>query len=289
MREPRRLRESGSPRARALIQAGKGESPGRHTESVVLAGLGLGGASGAAEAATLKSAAARSPLARSLASLKQVALSKAGIGVVAAAMAGSAGYATGRQHERAVERAMVGENGPPLAVSPPAPPAPLAITPGVSSAMASSGRPDAAPRSPLVDARTAATSTPSAHASPPRAADEARAPTPTAPPRASPTLDVGPVSTQDAAAPAAETLSSIAAQLESIRVARGCVQKGDGKGALAALDAYLAQNPHGTFEEEELALRVRAMRLLGDLAGAARERANLQSRFPQSVHLSTLE
>jgi hypothetical protein len=66
------------------------------------------------------------------------------------------------------------------------------------------------------------------------------------------------------------------------------VLKGDGSAALAALDAYAAQTPHRTFEEEGMALRVRALRLLGDHAGAARELATLQARFPGSVHLASL-
>jgi hypothetical protein len=287
MTEPRRLRESGSPRARALIQAGKREAPSRDTEKVVLAGLGLGGASGPASGtASLKSEIARSASTKSLASLKPLALSKVGVGVLAAAMAGSAGYVTGRHDERAIERTNAATASPLGASRTPATSAlaaPLSPPPATEEAPAPSPAEAIVPRAP---SQTVATV--------PRAPSELVA---TAP-NASPTADPSPVSTHDAAHDAAHDsplhvaespLSSIAEQLASIRVARTCVQNRDGKGALAALDAYAARNPHGTFEEEEMALRVRALRLLGDLAGAARARANLQSRFPGSVHVSTLE
>jgi len=98
----------------------------------------------------------------------------------------------------------------------------------------------------------------------------------------------GPVHAQATVAPPPEAPPSIAEQLESIRRARARVQEGDGKAALRELDAYEGQSPRGTFEEEALALRVRALRLSGDGAGAARELANLASRFPTSVHLAAL-
>jgi hypothetical protein len=66
------------------------------------------------------------------------------------------------------------------------------------------------------------------------------------------------------------------------------VRQGDGKAALSELDAYEAQSPHGTFEEEDIALRVQALRLVGDSAGAARELTELKARFPGSVHLAAL-
>ena len=222
MKEPRRLRESGSPRARALIQAGKREAPGRQTEKVVLAGLGLSGAIGAAPGtASLKSEIVRSPFAKSVASLKQIALSKVGVGVLTAAMAGSAGYVTGRHDERATERGMASESEPPLVASHRAPAPPATSAPSVSSAEPSAERSNASTESRLGvgDSRTRAASALSAPIPPPRPAEEARAPTetvalvPRAPksetvataPSASPTVDAGPASTQGATLPVSES------------------------------------------------------------------------------------
>ena len=97
----------------------------------------------------------------------------------------------------------------------------------------------------------------------------------------------------DEASPAPEAHATtvapaIAVQLESIRHARAGVAAGDARAALVELDAYERLYPHGIFEEEAMALRVRALRMAGDGAGAERERANLQSRFPRSVHLAAL-
>jgi Tfp pilus assembly protein PilF len=87
---------------------------------------------------------------------------------------------------------------------------------------------------------------------------------------------------------AATVAPAITVQLESIRHARALVASGDARAALVALDAYERRHPHGIFEEEAMALRVRALRIGGDAAGADRERTNLQSRFPKSVHLAAM-
>ncbi|MGA7122630.1 MAG: hypothetical protein WBY94_21195 [Polyangiaceae bacterium] len=87
---------------------------------------------------------------------------------------------------------------------------------------------------------------------------------------------------------AATVAPAIGVQLESIRYARALVASGDARAALVALDAYETRYPHGIFEKEAMALRVRALRMGGDAAGADRERTNLQSRFPKSVHLASL-
>jgi len=87
---------------------------------------------------------------------------------------------------------------------------------------------------------------------------------------------------------AASVAPAIAVQLESIRHARALVAAGDARAAFVELDAYETLYPHGIFEEEAMALRVRALRMAGDAAGAERERTNLQSRFPKSVHLAAL-
>ncbi len=88
---------------------------------------------------------------------------------------------------------------------------------------------------------------------------------------------------------AASATPSIVGELNEIRHVRSLVVAGDGKGALDALDAYAASHPRGTFEEEALALRVRALRLTGDRAGAERGLRTLETRFPSSVYLASLE
>jgi len=82
---------------------------------------------------------------------------------------------------------------------------------------------------------------------------------------------------------------SILGELNEIRLVRSLVVMGDGKGALDALDGYLASRPGGTFEEEALVLRVRALRLTGDLVAAGQSLRTLETRFPNSVYLESLE
>lgn len=82
---------------------------------------------------------------------------------------------------------------------------------------------------------------------------------------------------------------SIVGELDEIRHARTLVVSGDGKRALDALDAYAASHPQGTFEEEALVLRIRALRLTGDRVGAERSLQALETRFPKSVYLPSTE
>jgi hypothetical protein len=70
---------------------------------------------------------------------------------------------------------------------------------------------------------------------------------------------------------------------------RSLVAASNGEVALDALDAYSASHPVGTFEEEALALRVRALGLIGDLIGAERSLRTLETHFPSSVHLAALK
>ena len=57
----------------------------------------------------------------------------------------------------------------------------------------------------------------------------------------------------------------------------------------SAINSYVTSHPGGTFEEEALVLRVRALRLTGDLVGAGRSLRTLETRFPNSVYLESLE
>src|SRR5215469_4341156 len=90
MNEPKRLLDSGSGHLRALIEAGKGDQPDRHLQEKVLGALGLAAAGGAGLMAGAADALARSGIARFFGGLRHSALSKAGIGVIAAATASSA-------------------------------------------------------------------------------------------------------------------------------------------------------------------------------------------------------
>src|SRR5580704_19196404 len=103
MNEPKRLLDSGSGHLRALVEAGKGDQPDRHLQEKVLGALGLGAAGSAGLIAGAPDAVARSGIARFFGGLRHAALSKSGIGVIAAATASSAGYLAGSVHERARE------------------------------------------------------------------------------------------------------------------------------------------------------------------------------------------
>jgi hypothetical protein len=150
----------------------------------------------------------------------------------------------------------------------------------------------ASPASSGVDSAPAATThppMPKAVSSSAALAAQPPAPEKVAPPRSAAAVDRTAISALIAVAPPAQPAPpSIAVELESIRRARSLVDEGDPKAALTALDAYEARNPRGTFEEEATALRVRALRAVGDQVGAARERASLAARFPRSVHLAAL-
>jgi len=290
MNEPKRLLESGSSRLRALVEAGKRDAPRGDTEATVLGALGLGVAGGALLGAgtSVQAAVARSPLARALAGLRHAALSKIGIGAIAASAAGSAGYATGRFQERTSQRDATAERAAPRAESN----RPLLpLSPSNSNAASPSLPSTSTSISSLVGSAPTLMPAPNVHDAPPRAASTGRSASPVVADvsRSGPRPSPGRLDAPAAVEPPPEAVApSIAAEIESIRGARSFVEDGDGRAAIAVLDAYKARSPHGTFEEEEMALRVRALRLTGDAPGAARELTNLQSRFPRSVHLATL-
>jgi hypothetical protein len=263
MNEPKRLRESGAPHLRALVEAGKRDIPAEHLEATVLGALGLGAAGGAAGLAGASGhGLARLSIAKLTRGLRDSLISKIGVGVIATTTAGSAGYVAGRAHEHALQREPTAGA---MSATPTLPP-----------------RPSSDP-SPVFVAAPTATSIPLVGDAPPAPSPAKRRTV-----SSTPAVDA-PVNMQVAAQPRAEVAApSIAVQLESIRRARSLVQEGDGKAALAELDAYETRNPHGTFEEEEMALRVRALRVAGDAAGAERVLMNLESRFPRSVHLAAL-
>jgi len=217
---------------------------------------------------------AQSAMTRFFDGLAHVAVSKVGIGVIVGAMAASTGYWASRLHEHSLQQAASAASPthatllhPVQLESPRVNAANVVSTPASATSAVGSAPTDAwvpsvsaaprpVPREPTV-----------------RTAVAADAPRPE----------------QAAAGRHSGSMAlSMASQLELIRRARAFVEVGDGNAALAELDAYAAQCPHGTFEEEEIALRVQALRVAGDRAGAARELVNLRSRFPQSVHLGAL-
>jgi hypothetical protein len=241
MNEPKRLRESGAPHLRALVEAGKRDIPAEHLEATVLGALGLGAAGGAAGLAGASGhGLARLSIAKLTRGLRDSLISK--IGALQREPTAGAMSAT-----------------PTLPPRPSSDPSPVFVAAPTATSIPLVGD---APPAPSPAKRRTVSSTPAVDA---------------------------PVNMQVAAQPRAEVAApSIAVQLESIRRARSLVQEGDGKAALAELDAYETRNPHGTFEEEEMALRVRALRVAGDAAGAERVLMNLESRFPRSVHLAAL-
>jgi hypothetical protein len=83
--------------------------------------------------------------------------------------------------------------------------------------------------------------------------------------------------------------TSLAQELAAIVSVREAIAANDGAAALHALDAYEQAYEKGVFAEEALALRVRALRLTGDDAAAARALDTLRIAFPESVHMSALE
>lgn len=288
MNEPKRLREDGPAGLRALVKAGQRDIPRAELQDTVLDALGIGAA--VAAGSSVHGAASRS-VARFLAGLKHAAVSKIGIGLFAMATAGSAGYLAGRESEH--ERATASRARAPSAGTPARPLAPLSALASPTTEAAQSRTLTAAPAPSGVDSAPAASSYPSmpvAVSSPPALAGQPSSPVTVVTPRSSAAMDCAAASAPVAVAPAAEAaLTSIALELESIRRVRALLDEGDPKAALTALDGYGARNPRGTFEEEAAALRVRALRAVGDAAGAERERASLAARFPRSVHLAALE
>jgi len=287
MTEPKRLREVGPAGLRSLVEAGQRDIPPADLQDTVLDALGVGSAIAAGSSA--HGAASRS-VARFLAGLKHAAVSKIGIGLFAATTAGSAGYLAGRESEH--ERATASKARPPSAGVPATPLAPVSALSSPTTAAAPSRTLTAAPASSGVDSAPDESSyppVPVAVTSPPALAGQPSSPVTVATPRSSAAMDRAAASAPVAVAPSTQAApTSVAVELESIRRVRALIDAGDPNAALTALDGYQVRNPRGTFEEEATALRVRALRAVGDVAGAERERASLEARFPRSVHLAAL-
>jgi hypothetical protein len=90
----------------------------------------------------------------------------------------------------------------------------------------------------------------------------------------------------DASASATADLSE---QIRLIEAARAGVAAHDAKAAMSALDAYGAKFPRGSFGQEALVLRIRAVDQSGDSARATALAKSFVTRFPNSPHVARLK
>lgn len=96
----------------------------------------------------------------------------------------------------------------------------------------------------------------------------------------------GHVARADASASATADLSE---QIRLIEAARAGVAAHDAKAASAALDAYSAKFPRGSFGQEAMVLRIRAVDQAGDSARATTMAKSFITRFPNSPHVARLK
>ena len=94
------------------------------------------------------------------------------------------------------------------------------------------------------------------------------------------------VARTDSSAAATADLSE---QIRLIEAARSGVAAHDSKAALAALDSYAAKFPRGSFGQEALVLRIRAVDQAGDSARATAMAKSFVARFPNSPHVARLK
>ena len=78
-------------------------------------------------------------------------------------------------------------------------------------------------------------------------------------------------------------------QIRLIEAARAGVASHDSKAATAALDAYAAKFPRGSFGQEAMVLRIRAIDQAGDSARATALAKSFVARFPNSPHVARLK
>jgi hypothetical protein len=78
-------------------------------------------------------------------------------------------------------------------------------------------------------------------------------------------------------------------QIRLIEAARSGVASHDSKAATAALDAYAAKFPRGSFGQEAMVLRIRAIDQAGDSARATALAKSFVARFPNSPHVARLK
>jgi hypothetical protein len=89
-------------------------------------------------------------------------------------------------------------------------------------------------------------------------------------------------------APAAPVASSLVEEVRSLDSARAALAAGDPRSALLRLDAHERRFPDGELEPEGVVLRVRALRDVGDFAGAARVASAFIAAHPDSAQAARL-
>jgi hypothetical protein len=206
--------------------------------------------------ATTTSFIAPSLGAKLLAALRHVAFTKLSASVLVVTAAGT-GYVAGRMHEHALESTHT------------------QVTPVPTAAEAATPKPKTKPTTATAQATAPVTATVAATATVTAAATV-------------PATAIAVPSTEAVAPPTPTVQPSLVEELDSIRRARALVLQSSGRQALRELDSYDSLHPNGTFAEEALALRVRAARLTGDTIAAQNALQKLESRFPNSVHLTAL-
>ena len=87
----------------------------------------------------------------------------------------------------------------------------------------------------------------------------------------------------------AATDADLGEQIRLIEAARAGVAAHDAKVATAALDAYAAKFPRGSFGQEAMVLRIRAIDQAGDSARASALAKSFVARFPNSPHVARLK
>ena len=78
-------------------------------------------------------------------------------------------------------------------------------------------------------------------------------------------------------------------QIRLIEAARAGVAAHDAKTATAALNTYAAKFPRGSFGQEAMVLRIRAIDQAGDSARATALAKSFVTRFPNSPHVARLK
>jgi hypothetical protein len=91
------------------------------------------------------------------------------------------------------------------------------------------------------------------------------------------------------AAPVSAAPEDLSEQIRLIEAARSGVASRDAKAALAALDSYAAKFSRGSFGQEAMVLRIRALDQAGDFARATALAKSFVARFPKSPHVARLK
>jgi hypothetical protein len=91
------------------------------------------------------------------------------------------------------------------------------------------------------------------------------------------------------AAPTSSAPEDLSEQIRLIEAARAGVASRDSKAALEALDSYSAKFSRGSFGQEAMVLRIRALDQAGDFARATALAKSFVTRFPKSPHVARLK